>query len=280
MIQDSVRIFDYNDYRGFLKDFYQWKKSGNPGYSHRVFAQRAGLSSPSHLGMIIKGERNLTSKTIHKFALGLGLKNNEREFFETLVHYNQESDLSQKAMHFTKMLQIKGTLNTLSPLQKEKFDFLAKWYVVALYVLIGTEDFKDDTDWIVKRLKNKVSSYDIKSAFKTLLKLNLIEKSNSGQWEQSVGALSVDDDTKTLAVYNHHKSMIELGYEALKSLDNKDREVNAVTISIPVDKLEVFKTKIREFRKEINQLASEMENSDEVYQLNIQFFPLTERDDL
>lgn len=274
-MNEPVRIFDYNDYRDFLKDFYESRKAENPGYSHRVFAQRAGLSSPSHLGMIIKGQRNLSVKTIPKFCNGLGLSKKEREFFETLVLYNQEADLTVKARYFSQLLQMKGALKTLNSLQREKFDFLAKWYVVAIYVLVGTESFREDYDWMAKKLRGKISAYDAKSAFKTLIKLGMVKKSE-GQWEQANGATSVDDDTRAVAVFNHHKSMIRLGYEALAELENDQREVNSVTISLPADQLEVIKNKIREFRKEINKLASEMEGAEDVYQMNIQFFPLTD----
>lgn len=75
----KTSIFDYSDYRQYLADCYLNKKASNPSYSHRVFAKQAGLSSPSHLLMIIKGTRNLSLKTIPKFAEGLKLSTKKKD---------------------------------------------------------------------------------------------------------------------------------------------------------------------------------------------------------
>ena len=80
--KDQIRIFEYTDYRKYLADFFLQKKAHTPAYSHRVFARQAGLSSPSHFLMIIKGERNLSMKTIEKFAEGMKLSKKERRYFE------------------------------------------------------------------------------------------------------------------------------------------------------------------------------------------------------
>jgi uncharacterized protein (TIGR02147 family) len=66
-----------------------------------------------------------------------------------------------------------------------------------------------------------------------------------------------------------------LAFDALKNKSQSEREMNGATLAIPKEKLPELKEKIRAFRKEINQLTSSYEGSEEVYQLNIQLFPLT-----
>ena len=128
----QANIFEYSDYRQYLSDYYSNKKSVKPGYSHRVFAKQAGLSSPSHLSMIIKGERNLSIKTIEKFADGLKLSLKEKKYFELMVLFNQTQDLPTKAKYFAEIMALKSSSKKLHKLEKEKFDFLSKWYVVAI----------------------------------------------------------------------------------------------------------------------------------------------------
>ena len=271
----DTSIFEYSDYRAYLSDYYASKKLANPNYSHRVFAGQAGLSSPSHLLMIIKGNRNLSMKTIEKFAEGLKLSLKEKKYFELLVLFNQTDDLQLKAKYFSEIMMLKLNTKKLHSLEKEKFDFLSKWYMVAIYVLTDLKSFKNEPDWIAKRLGSKITSAQAKEAIETLLKIGMLEKSADGKLKQAAGAVSVADNTKSVAVYNYHQAMIRLASEALRALSPEEREMNGVTISIPKDKLPLLKEKIRAFRKEINQMASSFENPDEVFQLNVQLFPLT-----
>lgn len=274
--QTETSIFEYSDYRAYLSDYYANKKLANPNYSHRVFAAQAGLSSPSHLLMIIKGNRNLSMKTIEKFAEGLKLFSKEKKYFELLVQFNQTDDLQLKAKYFSEIMMLKLNTKKLHSLEKEKFDFLSKWYMVAIYVLTDLKSFKNEPDWIAKRLGGKITSAQAKEAIETLLKIGMLEKSADGKLKQAAGAVSVADNTKSVAVYNYHQAMIRLASEALRALSPDEREMNGVTISIPKDQLPLLKEKIRAFRKEINQMASSFENPDEVFQLNVQLFPLTQ----
>lgn len=270
-----TNIFEYSDYRRFLADYYVQKKANNPNFSHRLFANQAGLSSPSHLLMIIKGERNLSIKTIEKFAEGLKLSSKEKRFFELLVLYSQTEDLQLKAKYFSEVIAIKANLAGLHKLEKEKFDFLSKWQSVAIYVLVGLKDFNADPEWISKRLGAKITPTQAKEAVQNLLKLKMIESDSENNLKQVSGAVTVADDTKSMAVFEYHQSMLRLASEALRKTPQTEREMNGATISIPKNKLPELKEKIRAFRKEINMFASSFENPDEVYQMNIQLFPLT-----
>lgn len=271
----QANIFEYTDYRKYLADFYTAKKSVNSGYSHRVFANQAGLSSPSHLLMIIKGERNLSIKTIEKFSEGMRLTLKEKKYFELMVLFNQTDDLQVKAKYFAQIMALKMSTKQLHNLEKEKFDFLSKWYVVAIYVLVDLKNFNPDTQWIAKRLGGKITTSQAKEALDNLEKLGMITADAQRGFKQTSGAITVADDTRSIAVFNYHQSMIRLASEALRTSAPDLREMNGATITIPKEKLTEIKEKIRAFRKEINQLASSYENPDEVYQLNIQLFPLT-----
>lgn len=272
---DLTNIFEYTDYRKFLADYYTQKKANNPGYSHRVFARQAGLSSPSHLLMIIKGERNLSIKTIAKFAEGLKLSAKEKKYFEWLVLYTQADELPQKARYFGEIISMKAATSGLYKLEKDKFDFLSQWYCVAIYVMIDLKDFKPDPEWISRRLGDKITAAQAKETIDKLLKLNMIEPDPAKGLRQVSGAVTVADDTRSMAVFEYHQSMIRLAFEALKKSPQTEREMNGATITIPKDRLPEIKEKIRAFRKEINQLASSYQDAEEVYQLNIQLFSLT-----
>ncbi|MFP5385556.1 MAG: TIGR02147 family protein [Bacteriovoracia bacterium] len=269
-------VTDYLNYRQYLNDFYEAKKKVNPSYSYRVFVNKADVGSPSHLKMVIDGSRNLTLKTIPKYLKAIGFrKKMDEQFFKLLVQYNQEQDPDQKIKIFNEIMELKRKKG-LSLLQKHQFNLLAHWFYVAIYVLIDIPGFKNDPEWISARLKHKVSPKQVSDTLDALEALELIEKDPIKGYSQTNGALSTDDDVRDLSIHVYHKEMIELAKSSLNFDPLAVREFNGVTLAIDKSKLNLVKEKIRTFRREMNELTTNMEDPDQVYQLNIQFFPLTE----
>lgn len=269
-------VTDYLNYRQFLNDFYSAKKKQNPSYSYRLFVNKGDLGSPSHLKMIIDGSRNLTLNTIPKYQKALGFrKKADSEFFELLVKYNQEERPEEKIRIFNEIMAMKRKKG-LSVLEKHQFDLLAHWYYVAIYVLVDMPDFKNDPEWISTRLRRKITTKQVEEAVEALEALRLIEKDPARGYRQLNGPLSTSEDLVELSAYRYHKQMGELALSSLGFDSMNIREFNGVTVSINKEKLNILKEKIRTFRKEINELTSNMDDADQVYQLNIQLFPLTE----
>ncbi len=270
-------IRGYSDYRVFLKDFFDQKKKENSNYSHRVFIRKAQMSSPSHLKMVIDGKRNLTGKTVKKYISAIGLKKKEATFFSLLVNYNQEQCHEEKIALFQQIMQEKRKKG-LSDIEEAQYDFLSKWHYVAIYCLLDLKEFKNDPLWISNKIKKKVSSQNIEKAISELKRLGLIKINSEGKLVQSNGPLDTSDEVQNLAFKTYHKNMSELAIHSLENEDSKNREFNGVTIPIDTKNMAKIKEMIRSFRKELNEVASNMEEPNEVYQMNIQFFPLTEVD--
>ncbi|MDD0854022.1 TIGR02147 family protein [Halobacteriovorax sp. GB3] len=270
-------VVDYLDYREYLKDFYEAKKAMKSDYSYRVFTNRGDLKSPSHLKMIIDGKRNLTTKTIPKYVKALGLTSKkETKFFELLVQYTQEKDMSEKKELFCHLMDEKKKKG-LTLIENAQFQFFANWYNVVIYVLLDIADFEGANENLLKLFKGEVSMKMAKESFTILRTLGLIERNNEGYWKQSKGALSTSEDIRDMALLEYHSTMIKLGLTSLRRDAMSEREFNGATLQINKENLPEVKKMIRDFRKEINQYTSSLDNCDQVYQLNIQFFPLTEQ---
>ncbi len=267
-------ISEYLNYREFLRDFFDAKKKVNPSYSYRVFAQKAQLGSSGHLKMVVDGQRNLTQETLPKYLKALGLKiKKDQKLFELLVKYNQCKDPLQKVDYFNDVMTEKNKKG-LSQLEKHQFQFVSSWYYIVIYVMVDFPDFQAHPDWIYARLRKKVSRSQIESALEDLQTLGLIEKTKEG-WVQVKGAITVPDDIKSTAIPKYHDSMLSLARQALVDLPVEEREYNGVTLPIRKSALPYIKERIREFRKEINEYASNVSDPNEVYQLNIQLLPMT-----
>jgi len=269
-------VRDYLDYREYLKDYYEARKALKSDYSYRVFTMRGDLKSPSHLKMIIDGKRNLTSKTVPKYIKALGLTSKkEMNYFELLVNYTQEKDMDSKKSFFHQLMEEKKKKG-MTLIENAQFQFIANWHNVVIYVLLDVGDFSGPNEELLRLLKGDVSMKMAKESFVILQTLGLIEKNSEGFWKQSKGALSTSEDIKDIAFYEYHSSMIKLGLTSLRKDAIAERELNGVTLPISKEKLPELKEKIRQFRKEINEYTSSMDDCTQVYQMNIQLFPLTE----
>ncbi len=93
-------IFQYLNYRIFLKDYYTELKAEKKHFSYRYFSRRANINSPNFLKVVIEGKRNLSSKTIDKFAKAIGFNKSEAVFFRHLVLFNQAKTSSERRENF------------------------------------------------------------------------------------------------------------------------------------------------------------------------------------
>lgn len=88
-MQERPQLYSYLDYRKFVSDIYEHKKSLNPRYSYAVFAKKGLLLSRSYIRLVIGGRRNLTLSSTFKFARALELSTEETQYFQQLVALNQ-----------------------------------------------------------------------------------------------------------------------------------------------------------------------------------------------
>ena len=96
-------IFDYLDYRAFLRDMFKYRKQQAKHFSYRFFARKSGFKSPNFLKLVTDGDRNLSYESITKVAKGFSLKKQEQEYFEYLVLMNQAGTHDEKNRYYIKM---------------------------------------------------------------------------------------------------------------------------------------------------------------------------------
>ena len=108
-------IFQYSDYRAYLRDYYAHQKKELPHFSYAYFAKKANLGSANYLQMIMQGRRQLTPATIQSFAKAIPLLGDELNYFESLVHANQGETVAEQRFYSRRVKEYKLKLRSLSP---------------------------------------------------------------------------------------------------------------------------------------------------------------------
>ena len=266
-------IYEYDNYRKWLKDLYEFYKSTTSYFSYRYFAKRAGFTSPNYLKLVIEGDRNLSFESVKKFEFALKLTQNESKYFRSLVGFNQAKKFSEKSKHAQSLLRSRS-LQKVHPLKAARYRYYAHWYSIAIRELIGTSTFVEDPISISKKFRFTVTPDEVSRAIDDLLKLNLIFRDDQGNLQQTHKSVATDSEVSSSLITKYHHDMIRRASNSIELIPRHEREISATCISISPKNVELVKRMVRDFRRQLLALSMEDDQAELVYQLNFQFFPL------
>ncbi|HKP95003.1 MAG TPA: TIGR02147 family protein [Fibrobacteria bacterium] len=266
-------ILHYSNYRTYLQDYYEYKKAEQPVFSHRYFARKAGITSPNYLKLVMDGKRNLTKKTLLKFATALGLKGMRAEFFENLVFFNQSASLPERNSYYGNILRVRAKAG-LRKLDEAQFQLFSDWRHIVVRELAAAKGFRPDARWIAKKLGKVISEKEAEESLKLLSILGLLRKTANGFMQTDIN-ITTSDEVRSLLVKNYHHQMIRMGAAALDTLPASRRDISSITIPIHPKDFPKLKEQIQLMRKELFNMSAEQGAGEDVIQVNIQLFPLT-----
>lgn len=243
------------DFKNILQQEYLRRVSKNPHYSLRAFAQHLDVNH-AILSMVLSGKRKVTKNMVMKFSNALGLSPQE-----TSKYLEEEISEAEKSFFL---------------LQNDVFSFISEWYYDAILELTLVPKTKIEPKTISQILDIPLVQATI--ALETLERLELLKKNDQGRYEitykNSINYL--DPDTTTSAQKNYQRSVLEKSLEALENIDRKKRDHTSTTMAINSKDLQKAKELIKKFRHDLNAFMQRDESDlDEVYQLQVSFFPLT-----
>ena len=263
----------YADYRQFLKDWWAWRKRASRVASFRSFATKAG-TSPSLLKDILEGRRRLSPDTVSKFAPAMGLTQSQTSYFLLLSRFGNARTVAEKNEAFQEMAKVRRKL-FLKFLPAEEYALWSDWLHAALREFVGLEGFREDPEWIARRIRPPVPAREIRDALRTLEKFRLLERNAAGRLQAREPAVTTEYETPSQVVRHFNQEMIGLAMSAPDRFPPQQREIGGLTLGLSKECYDRIKERIRIFKEEILQMVVEdPRGSDLVAQLNIQLFPL------
>ena len=271
----SKDIFEYTDYRQFLRDRYLSLKEESPQkFSYRAVAKRCGFSSPNFLKLVIDGQRNLSDDSATKFAHAFKLSRDEAHFFKLLVKFNQAT-VGEKKEKYAKQIFRSRRFKDAQPLRSEQFNYYAKWYFIPIRELVASPFFKEDPRWIAAQLVPKIDPQEAEQAIQELLKLGIVKRDSQGKLIQTNSAVDTGDEVLSASIAAFHREMLRKASESIDRFERTEREISAATVGVSKKNAERIKKLIQRFRKELLQIAEEEQSVERICQIGIQLFPLS-----
>lgn len=274
---DQVKtVYDYLDYRDFLKDRYAYLKKGDKKYSQRFFMQKLGSKSTGFFAEVLGGKRNLNHRNVIIFARILKLDNDEADYFENLVNLNQSRSIQEKDHWLVKMMECSKVNSKI--LNRDVYEYFSTWYVAAIRELLFYYKQAVDPAEIAAMLCPPIGGDEAEKGLRLLERLELIEKLPDGSYKQKDTVISTGSLIHSIEIANYQLQTIELAKKALDAVTMSKRDISTLTMSISPDAFDKVRDILKKAKQDIVKVTQRDSGEDRVYQLNMQFFPLTKID--
>jgi uncharacterized protein (TIGR02147 family) len=269
-------VFEYLEYREYLRDHYEYNKSTHSFFSYRYISGKTGLDASFYVKVLQK-QLHISDKAIGNLVTFLKFNKKEAEYFRQLVKFNRAKQQDKTKLYFEKLIELREP--RISTLDAAKYEFFNKWYYVTIRELLAYYKFSGDYQALAAKLNPPITAVQAKKAIELLEQLGLIRKNAKGEYALTDQFVSTGESWSSIAIENFQREVIALAGTSISRIAKPNRETSTVTVSISRACFESMKERLREVRKELLEMARLDENPQAVFQVNFQIFPVTGVDD-
>ena len=252
----KTRMEQIQSFKKFLRNELISRCRKNEKYSLRAFAKSLGVPASS-LSLLLNGSRPFTAHMREKIGLALGLKP------AGLANYSIESgDLSES--------------NDYQQIELSAFEVIADWYHYAILELTKVNDFMPEVKWIANALS--ISTQEVQVALENLTKTGFLQITEAGQWLDQTDqgfATNISPGLTSEAAKQMQRQILDQSKKALRETPLELRDHSSLTVAVNKSQLKEAREKIKNLRRELDELFSSNSDKEEVYQLSLSLFPIT-----
>ncbi len=269
-------IFEYLDYRKYLSDFFVEQRKSTPFFSFRYAESRVGIDA-SNLSKIVQGKRHITSGSLDNVVELLKLNEREAEYFNLLYLFSKTRSQKKNREYFEQLMSFNAV--TMSKISTSRHEYYKQWYYsAALALLYFFRVDKDSYESIAKKLEPQITPEQAKKAVELLLRLNFISVDDSGYFTHTDSIITSGEQWKSVAIETFQRQTLELALRALDEVAIEERYISTLTVTLSDESYQKVRAITAEYRKAVLKAVSESYDTDRVYQINLQLFPMSRGD--
>ena len=266
-------IIEYTDYRKFIQDYYDERKRCS-AFSWHAFAQKAGFSSDVYLKYVCEGKKNLSVGSAGSVANAMGLVGFEYDYFVLMVSYAHAKSDAAKRAAFEERCAL-AQAHKMRVLGDEEFNYFKSWKNSVIRELAPHMPGAKPLD-MARACKQKISAAEVSETLDFLVKAKLLKKDKCGCYHQTDKAIKMAPvEAVPLAARDLQRQMGEFAIQSL-DLPLSERVMSGYTLGLTHRAYERIKKEVDEFYRRVVAIATEEDETDCVYRLNVQLFPMSE----
>ena len=268
-------VLEYTNYRQYIADYYAEKKAKS-AFTWQVLTRAAGFSSPVYLKYVSEGRFNLSEDAAARVASAMGLENYELDYFCEMVKFDHAKKDEEKKAIFNKMLAI-ADIHKVRIIEGDSFRYFESWKNPVLRELAPAMPGAKPLA-LAKACRPEVTAAEVSESLNFLLKSYFLQKDENGNYVQTEKSITTGPmDVTPLAVRGMHRQMGEFALDAIEGVSQDERHFSGLTLGVTRSAYDEIVQEIAAFRKKIIAIATRDDETDEVYRLNVQFFPMTKK---
>jgi len=268
-------VLKYTDYHQYIADYYAEKKAKST-FTWQTFTRAAGFSSPVFLKYVSEGRSNLSEETAGQVAFAMGLDGYEQEYFSEMVKFGHAKTDEEKKSIFNRMLAI-ADVHKVRIIEGDAFRYFDSWKNPVLRELAPAMPGAKPLA-LARACRPKITAAEVSESLSFLVKANLLQKDKEGNYVQTEKSVTAGPmEAAPVAIRGMHRQMGEFALEAIEGVSQNERHFSGLTLGITRKAYDEIVQEIAEFRKRIIAIATREDDTDEVYRLNVQFFPMTSK---
>jgi uncharacterized protein (TIGR02147 family) len=268
------KIFDYLDCIKYVRDYYEARHSVDRWFSYRYIQSKTGID-PGYLFKIFQGKKPLPQNKVGPIAKIFGLNKRESEYFNLLVLYNKAKSNEEIRKYFERMLSYTEVVSRIVDLRQYKY--YTKWYYAALRQILSYYPFRGDYKALARMTVPPISASEAKGAVKLLRDLGFVEKAPDGTVRPKDQFLTTGEEWRSIAVRRFQQETIMLAHQALDTVGKDLRDISTVSVTLSPEGFKEAGERIKQFRKDMLELANRQDKPNGAYHVNIQMVPIGRR---
>lgn len=268
------QILQYQDYRRFLQDFYDWKKRTS-AFSWRDYSKMCGFISPVFMKQVCEGKSNLGKNATVKVADAFGFVGVERDYFFNLVMYAQAKNDGKKRFAFAEMQSI-AKANKVHHIGAESFRYYDSWVHPVIRELAPAMPGAMPKE-IAQKCIHEVSAREVKESIDFQVEAGILKKTGESTYSQTDKILAGDTQSISLAVRSMNRQMANFAIDAIDRFSVDERFVSGITMGVSNDAYGKIVEVLRKCREEVQSIILSDDKTEQVLRLNLQLFPLTKK---
>lgn len=249
-MKKTERTHSPDTFYSYLDKIFNQRKQNNPSYSIRAFARDLEVDQ-SLLSKFLRKKTEFNWKTMEQCLEKLAASDEVFRYFQTVKH-NFTSDFLE--------------------LEESAISVLGGWKYWAVI-----EFFKIDSAPTYEKVAQRfgIELSEVEDIISTLIELEFIDYKD-GHYQILKPNNSWLNNTKTTqARKKFQKSVTELSLRSIDDVPFELRHHCSLTVSIDKNRIPEFKQKLDALLVEFGKFTHKNDEINEVYQLNLGFFPLT-----
>lgn len=270
---DRPNIFDYNDFRTFLRDYHEYRLKLDSTFTKAYVCKELGLpNSRSYFQDVLNG-KFVSQIKVPLFIRLAKLSKEEAQYFRALVSFNQAyEDPDEKEMLLDQLISLNRTPKKI--VSPKVYSYYKEWFHSVVRAVLNTYDFSGNYGELAKKIFPPIKTSQARESVKLLEDLELIKLNDNGFYKPTDKVISTGTFVNKDIIRQYQLKCIDIARTAiLQNIKQKQRVITKM-VSISEEGYQRIEKRLDKFSAEITSIVHKDEKpADRVYQLDLLLFP-------